>query len=291
MSVFSTTSFTKGASPGPLVDAGEILQVRDDPGDPVRADPEGVDDLGHVVAQLLVADAALAPAVIGGGMLGQNGLAELPDLFQERDVVGDEAVGVVDLVDDPRHDLPQGGQLVRLDHLLQAGVGLLEDSLFLGDVLPDAHDMADRPLGSPDEAAELGEPAVGPVLGPEPELAAAHALRTDPQVAASHDGPVVGVDVIEEEGGVFQELVGPEAGEFLHGTRDVGDLLLFPARRGEGDDGQRLQDDGEALGGLGQPRLRVPSRQGRAEGAGHHVEGLHLHVGPPSVLSASRRSR
>ena len=121
---------------------------------------------------------------------------------------------------------------------------------------------------------------VSSVCGAEPELAAAHAFRVDAQVAAADDGAVIGMDVVHQKTRLLQKLLGPEPRDLLHGARDVGDLsVLVPLCR-EGDDRQGLQDDGEALGSLNQPCLSVFSRYGRAQGACHHGEGLHLHIGP-----------
>src|SRR5690606_16703573 len=96
------------------------------------------------------------------------------------------------------NDLAQGGQLVGLDHLLQAGVRLLENALLLREVLPHPHDPADRPLGAVDEAAELGKPAVRPVSGTDPELAPAHPFHAAALVAAAHNGASSGMDVVDE---------------------------------------------------------------------------------------------
>ena len=48
-----------------LLDAGKILQVRDDPVYAVRTDAECIDNLRHVISKFFVTHAALPPAGIG----------------------------------------------------------------------------------------------------------------------------------------------------------------------------------------------------------------------------------
>jgi len=130
-----------------FVGTGKFLQAGHDPADPVGADFKRLNNLLHIAADVFIGQAPLFPFGMVGAGTGKNGFHGVPDLFEDRHVVGNEADGIVDLVGDAGHDFAQRRQFVRLNHLLEAKLALLADSLVFRDVLPRADDIIGRTGG------------------------------------------------------------------------------------------------------------------------------------------------